>query len=650
MDQHQTKPRYGGQVNTPEDSILKFRPKFLGQQLNDVRKIGSGEFATVYSATYIADGNEIKVAVKKIHNLNKKSFLRELAALRTLRHPNLIKLLEFPTNRDEFYLVFEFADQGDLGSYISTKPRPRFQDLLRLGADVGRGVLYLHQNNFLHLDLHLGNILLKIGANGVLTAVVGDLGIAREKETPVQYTEGFLGTMAYSAVGTESSPSSNTRKMDHRTDINHYKRILQHLFFWKTKINFVALTEFHQEQPDQLQWLYKLTAPHHDYVSVRFLLHELEILREGAKVQNILHLKHLFSTADEVTLMQKLWTLPANLRDDDRCVQELLSAMISPRRSFDVKQAALHQLTMADIDKVRILDIWKDLSKDKKLSNEDARNILEYCYIKLSFDSIGKILLNTTRRQNSKNDPPLAKLLNIISILAPDAAGQAINVYLIGKIRGDLAKPDFSLRRLIDHWFSVTGLAPLADAILRTEDQHMSFSLVLRLLIEKVFAGTANEFIPQVVEIIMKEMRRDHLDPKAESFCVYMTSFLVLCCSEQPQVLPFLKEMIHKVTRPLIRKAFVRGLHHVEVTPSDQTEIAQIFGKFACNENEDIRVRKEAVVGLAKFFVDSSGEAQDAAMLALKLIDESHPIGDFKDFISNTLVELELDRNPAWNS
>ena len=83
--------------------------------------IGHGHLGTVRLANPIRNSN-IKFAVKSINKdyIKQDVFLlkRELAALRTVDHPNIIKLLETYEDAKYFHLVMEYCTGGELYAKI----------------------------------------------------------------------------------------------------------------------------------------------------------------------------------------------------------------------------------------------------------------------------------------------------------------------------------------------------------------------------------------------------------------------------------------------------------------------------------------------------------------------------------------------------
>ncbi|XP_059318609.1 putative receptor-like protein kinase At3g47110 [Lycium ferocissimum] len=156
---------------------------------NEENQIGIGSFGCVYRG-HIKEG--ITVAVKVIDTGIRgswKSFMTECAALKHLRHRNLVKLITMCSsfdfqNREFLALIYEFMSNGSLQDWLTGKRKSSngggldiFQRL-NIAIDVAHAICYLHHESetpVVHCDLKPGNILL----DADMTAKVGDFGIAK---------------------------------------------------------------------------------------------------------------------------------------------------------------------------------------------------------------------------------------------------------------------------------------------------------------------------------------------------------------------------------------------------------------------------------------------------------------------------------------
>lgn len=95
------------------------------------REIGRGSFAVVYEGRDIK--TQQKVAIKAVikSRLTDKLFQNlqdEIKILKTIRHGNVVGLVECVSTSDYIFLVMQFCSQGDLAVYIKSHSKSHSQD------------------------------------------------------------------------------------------------------------------------------------------------------------------------------------------------------------------------------------------------------------------------------------------------------------------------------------------------------------------------------------------------------------------------------------------------------------------------------------------------------------------------------------------
>ncbi|CAM9123429.1 unnamed protein product [Choristocarpus tenellus] len=170
--------------------------------------IGEGTYGKVWKARDPDSG--VTVALKMIKTTDKDgktndggfpiTSIREIRILRSLRHPNIVDLLEVvtdngPTVKDgksgDVYMVFEYLEY-DLWGLANSPEDVRLSPvhIKTYMKQMLTAIDYMHQNKVMHRDLKCANLF--IGANGLLK--VGDWGLARsfhekqENHTPTVIT------------------------------------------------------------------------------------------------------------------------------------------------------------------------------------------------------------------------------------------------------------------------------------------------------------------------------------------------------------------------------------------------------------------------------------------------------------------------------
>ncbi|KAJ3232500.1 Cyclin-dependent kinase 20 [Chytriomyces hyalinus] len=141
-------------------------------------KIGEGAHGIVLKAKCVETGTTValkKVPLRRIEDGIPTTILREIKALQTIEHRNVVKLLEFFPSGAGFVLVFEFM-LSDLAEVLRNACRPLTAAQVKAYmVMVLQGVAYCHQLNIMHRDLKPANLL--ISPTGILK--LADFGLAR---------------------------------------------------------------------------------------------------------------------------------------------------------------------------------------------------------------------------------------------------------------------------------------------------------------------------------------------------------------------------------------------------------------------------------------------------------------------------------------
>jgi len=127
--------------------------------------LGKGSFARVHFAERKKDG--AKFAVKSIEKTkvltdsrSMDSMLAELAVLRRVNHPNIIKLFEIYENDVYVHMVIEYLEGGELFQCLKTKGLYSEKDAALAIKRVLEALKYCHALNIVHRDLKPENLIL----------------------------------------------------------------------------------------------------------------------------------------------------------------------------------------------------------------------------------------------------------------------------------------------------------------------------------------------------------------------------------------------------------------------------------------------------------------------------------------------------------
>lgn len=145
-------------------------------QLRLVNQLGVGSFGQVYNGLWNA---KVAVAIKEFKPgvVSVSEFLREVACMRSLRHPKVVQVYAVSSQGGPVYVITELMKQGSLLEYLhSAEGRSlKLYHLIDMASQVVEGMAYLEEKSYIHHDLCAKNVL--VGGN--LVCKVADFGLAR---------------------------------------------------------------------------------------------------------------------------------------------------------------------------------------------------------------------------------------------------------------------------------------------------------------------------------------------------------------------------------------------------------------------------------------------------------------------------------------
>ncbi|CAI0406645.1 unnamed protein product [Linum tenue] len=181
---------------------LKFKVKELidaTKNFNHENKLGKGGFGTVYKGILRNREIAVKRVSKKVTSQVKQEFISEVTTIGNLHHKNLVKLIGWAHEGQEYLLVYEYMPNGSLDKLIfdddeSSSSSIRWETRLNIVSGVARALEYLHtgcEKRVLHRDIKASNIMLDSEFN----AKLGDFGLART----IKQADNLAGTLGYMA-------------------------------------------------------------------------------------------------------------------------------------------------------------------------------------------------------------------------------------------------------------------------------------------------------------------------------------------------------------------------------------------------------------------------------------------------------------------
>lgn len=102
--------------------------------------------------------------------------LSELTIMHSIKHPNILQLHDFIESKNNFYVVVDFCDEGNLEEIMQSKEGKYFseEEALMYLKQVVNGFVELRKNKILHRNAVMKNMFVKEER-----VIIGDFGYAK---------------------------------------------------------------------------------------------------------------------------------------------------------------------------------------------------------------------------------------------------------------------------------------------------------------------------------------------------------------------------------------------------------------------------------------------------------------------------------------
>ncbi|KAF7818741.1 serine/threonine-protein kinase CTR1 [Senna tora] len=176
-------------------------------------RIGSGSFGTVHRAEWNGSDVAVKILMEQdFHAERFKEFMREVAIMKRLRHPNIVLFMGAVTQPPNLSIVTEYLSRGSMYRLLH---KPGAQEMLderrrlSMAYDVAKGMNYLHKRNppIVHRDLKSPNLLV----DKKYTVKVCDFGLSRLKANTFLSSKSAAGTPEWMAPEVLRDEPSNEK-------------------------------------------------------------------------------------------------------------------------------------------------------------------------------------------------------------------------------------------------------------------------------------------------------------------------------------------------------------------------------------------------------------------------------------------------------
>ncbi|BBM81881.1 protein kinase domain-containing protein [Candidatus Uabimicrobium amorphum] len=187
--------------------------------------LGQGAYGKVYKGQYLGEETAIKILRKSDLSSEKISrFQREVFALASIEHENIIELLHTGVTKENYYyMITKYFPGENLETLLKKHGKFPPKDATEIAIQVAEGLTEAHKENLIHRDIKPSNILYSPKLRKVKIIDFGLVRLHGYKKTITQ--KGMaLGTPYYM-----SPEQCKTKKANHFSDIYNLGATFYHL-------------------------------------------------------------------------------------------------------------------------------------------------------------------------------------------------------------------------------------------------------------------------------------------------------------------------------------------------------------------------------------------------------------------------------------
>ena len=174
-------------IKLTNNIIIGDYKKDAEKEYKKLQILGEGAFSIVYEAqNRITDIKRAMKIIKKGPNESKneekeKEIINEINILKTMDHPNIVKIFEFYSNEESYNIIMEYCRGGKL--YTELRNYAPFDEKYTAYVmhQIFSAINYCHKMNIIHRDLKPENILIvnKNKNNNYPNIKIGDFGMSK---------------------------------------------------------------------------------------------------------------------------------------------------------------------------------------------------------------------------------------------------------------------------------------------------------------------------------------------------------------------------------------------------------------------------------------------------------------------------------------
>ena len=169
------------------------------QKYEIVRELGTGSYGKVLLARNRRTKEQVAIKEIQVANLTPEArdkAMQEVELLRSLDHPNIVRLRDSFHEKGVLHIVMEYVDGGDLAEMIKAHGtnKPFTEDeILSIFVQMTLAIGYIHDKKIVHRDIKPQNVFMtRLGV-----VKLGDFGVARALEGTQDLCQTVIGTPYY---------------------------------------------------------------------------------------------------------------------------------------------------------------------------------------------------------------------------------------------------------------------------------------------------------------------------------------------------------------------------------------------------------------------------------------------------------------------
>ena len=207
------------------EQLLAARTTFFLGKYKLVGKIGAGGMGAVFKAEQSPLRRVVAIKVLSRELLDSpeavRRFQREIRAVSSLNHPNIVAALDAGCVGKVHFLAMEYVEGKDLRAWLQQYKQLPISWACECIRQAALGLQHAHEQGLIHRDIKPSNLLVTCAAPDDPPSVkILDLGLARftnttEKRTELTSTGQVMGTFDY--ISPEQA--ENTKNADIRSDV-----------------------------------------------------------------------------------------------------------------------------------------------------------------------------------------------------------------------------------------------------------------------------------------------------------------------------------------------------------------------------------------------------------------------------------------------